>query len=474
MHKTRRPMLVGTTGVEQSDSLLEQLKEAGIPHEVKLFIFSVERHGAGFCIRAIAYWMTLMVVHSAGRWTMYHLLRKNSPRLSCKRGCAPQRSTQRACKFGSQMRGHLSSSSAVRFSGDFLETSRAAILFSKCVGDFRSFGYVYLVSSAAFLAGITKAASDFSVEFIEAIVIRVDVLVFFSMTKLIVKHVKWECVPDNPASEVFNFSCGMPWQWSLNGRCSLLDGTYACSLGWMVNNVSLASKELPPPLGHLSSSSAMRISGDFLETSRAWVTFEVLDTCILCLLPHSLRESQKRHSDLSGETREMGASVYLTTLQMRFFIFLVECHGNGVCMGVVAYWMALTETLAIGLNMKDILLFISLDGEQCITCFERTPPAFVSSRAPPPCASVEIFLRQVGLRYCLANEWVTSEVLDMCILFSAAFLARITKATLGSFRMFIRLDGEQCIICLERTPPAIVRQMVMNAFISSVHELASK
>lgn len=34
MHKTGRPVLVGTTSVEQSDSLSEQLHEAGIPHEV--------------------------------------------------------------------------------------------------------------------------------------------------------------------------------------------------------------------------------------------------------------------------------------------------------------------------------------------------------------------------------------------------------------------------------------------------------
>ncbi|KAL4202973.1 hypothetical protein AMTRI_Chr02g223950 [Amborella trichopoda] len=34
MHKTGRPVLVGTTSVEQSDALSEQLKEAGIPHEV--------------------------------------------------------------------------------------------------------------------------------------------------------------------------------------------------------------------------------------------------------------------------------------------------------------------------------------------------------------------------------------------------------------------------------------------------------
>lgn len=34
MNKTGRPVLVGTTSVEQSDSLSEQLREAGIPHEV--------------------------------------------------------------------------------------------------------------------------------------------------------------------------------------------------------------------------------------------------------------------------------------------------------------------------------------------------------------------------------------------------------------------------------------------------------
>ncbi|CAA3005952.1 translocase subunit, chloroplastic [Olea europaea subsp. europaea] len=34
MHKTGQPVLVGTTSVEQSDALSEQLREAGIPHEV--------------------------------------------------------------------------------------------------------------------------------------------------------------------------------------------------------------------------------------------------------------------------------------------------------------------------------------------------------------------------------------------------------------------------------------------------------
>lgn len=36
MHKTGRPVLVGTTSVEQSDGLSEQLREAGITHEVLL------------------------------------------------------------------------------------------------------------------------------------------------------------------------------------------------------------------------------------------------------------------------------------------------------------------------------------------------------------------------------------------------------------------------------------------------------
>lgn len=40
MHKTGRPVLVGTTSVEQSDSLSEQLKEAGIPHEVRSLFLS--------------------------------------------------------------------------------------------------------------------------------------------------------------------------------------------------------------------------------------------------------------------------------------------------------------------------------------------------------------------------------------------------------------------------------------------------
>ncbi|KAK3022687.1 hypothetical protein RJ639_047603 [Escallonia herrerae] len=35
MHKTGRPVLVGTTSVEQSDMLSEQLQEVGIPHEVR-------------------------------------------------------------------------------------------------------------------------------------------------------------------------------------------------------------------------------------------------------------------------------------------------------------------------------------------------------------------------------------------------------------------------------------------------------
>lgn len=42
MHKTGRPVLVGTTSVEQSDSLSEQLQEVAIPHEVHFF-FSEKR-----------------------------------------------------------------------------------------------------------------------------------------------------------------------------------------------------------------------------------------------------------------------------------------------------------------------------------------------------------------------------------------------------------------------------------------------
>ena len=41
MHKTGRPVLVGTTSVEQSDALSEQLREAGIPHEVCLSKFQL-------------------------------------------------------------------------------------------------------------------------------------------------------------------------------------------------------------------------------------------------------------------------------------------------------------------------------------------------------------------------------------------------------------------------------------------------
>lgn len=37
MYKTGRPVLVGTTSVEQSDALSEQLFEAGIPHEVSFY-----------------------------------------------------------------------------------------------------------------------------------------------------------------------------------------------------------------------------------------------------------------------------------------------------------------------------------------------------------------------------------------------------------------------------------------------------
>lgn len=44
MCKTGRPVLVGTTSVEQSDSLSEQLKEAAIPHEVNSLILLFTLH----------------------------------------------------------------------------------------------------------------------------------------------------------------------------------------------------------------------------------------------------------------------------------------------------------------------------------------------------------------------------------------------------------------------------------------------
>ena len=47
MHKTGRPVLVGTTSVEQSDTVSMQLREAGIPHEVR-FISLMIRFITGF------------------------------------------------------------------------------------------------------------------------------------------------------------------------------------------------------------------------------------------------------------------------------------------------------------------------------------------------------------------------------------------------------------------------------------------
>lgn len=38
MHKTGRPVLVGTTSVEQSESLSKQLSEADIPHQVRVLL----------------------------------------------------------------------------------------------------------------------------------------------------------------------------------------------------------------------------------------------------------------------------------------------------------------------------------------------------------------------------------------------------------------------------------------------------
>lgn len=41
MHKTGRPVLVGTTSVEQSDTVSMQLHEAGISHEVRFICFKI-------------------------------------------------------------------------------------------------------------------------------------------------------------------------------------------------------------------------------------------------------------------------------------------------------------------------------------------------------------------------------------------------------------------------------------------------
>lgn len=38
MHKTGRPVLVGTTSVEQSEALSKQLREASIPHQVRFML----------------------------------------------------------------------------------------------------------------------------------------------------------------------------------------------------------------------------------------------------------------------------------------------------------------------------------------------------------------------------------------------------------------------------------------------------
>jgi hypothetical protein len=39
MHKTGRPVLVGTTSVEQSEALSKQLLEASIPHQVEFVVY---------------------------------------------------------------------------------------------------------------------------------------------------------------------------------------------------------------------------------------------------------------------------------------------------------------------------------------------------------------------------------------------------------------------------------------------------
>lgn len=71
MNKTGRPVLVGTTSVEQSDSLSEQLKEAGIPHEVR----SVPSYDCGYSIRG------LHIIHTLEMSEMNYLS------LSCLQRC---------------------------------------------------------------------------------------------------------------------------------------------------------------------------------------------------------------------------------------------------------------------------------------------------------------------------------------------------------------------------------------------------
>jgi preprotein translocase subunit SecA len=56
MNKVGRPVLVGTTSVEQSETLSEQLHEAGIPHEVCLFLLASLTVNIHLCWLSIKSW----------------------------------------------------------------------------------------------------------------------------------------------------------------------------------------------------------------------------------------------------------------------------------------------------------------------------------------------------------------------------------------------------------------------------------
>jgi len=63
MNKTGRPVLVGTTSVEQSDTLSKQLREAGIPHEVIFHIFWIFSPRNGRALELISHFH-LEKIHS--------------------------------------------------------------------------------------------------------------------------------------------------------------------------------------------------------------------------------------------------------------------------------------------------------------------------------------------------------------------------------------------------------------------------